>query len=259
MKGPSTKLGNSGARIIANRLKSMSGGKVLDVATGDGDFIRTLMQTLKECDSFVGIDFSKKEIEAARKNLNDAAEFIEMNAEKIEFEDNCFDTVCIANSLHHLDNIDLVLSEMKRVLNPEGHFIVQEMFCDGEQTEAQKYDILSHNLDADIDSLLGGPQKRTFTRKKIKDIIRRLGLREVEVIESSRYVKCLFCDERIKCEDPKNEDITNIEINEIDENLDRLRNHQDYNRIQEVAEKIKSRIKEIGTASASILFITGKK
>ncbi len=259
MKHRSTNLEDSGAKNIENRLRRISGGKVLDVATGDGNFIRTLRQTLRGYDSFVGIDLSKKEIAAARKNPIEAVEFVEMNAENLEFEERSFDTVCTANSLHHLENIGLVLSEMRRVLRPKGHFIVQEMFCDADQTEAQLSDVLSHNFDADIDSLLGVHHSWTFTRKEIRDFVGGLGLREVEVFESSRYVNCLFCDEWERCEDPKNEDTVGQTINEIDENLERLEKHQDYQKFQEEAERIKSRIRRNGAASASILFFIGKK
>ena len=260
MISPKTSLDSSNARNIANRLESISGGKVLDVATGNGDFIRTLMKTLKDYDSFTGIDISQKDLESARKNFeNQATKFIEMNAEKMEFENDYFNTVCIANSLHHLNKIDLVLSEMKRVLKSEGYFIVQESFCDGEQTEAQKSEILSHHLDTEIDSLLGIPHKKTFTSQKIKDIISSIGLREVEVFESSRDVKCLFCDQWVKCEDPKNEDIVNFSIKGINESLNRLKNLKAFKKFQEKADKIKERIMKFGLASASILFFIGKK
>jgi SAM-dependent methyltransferase len=255
----SINLEDSGVKIISDRLKRISGGRVLDVATGDGGFIRTLRQTLRDYDSFVGIDSSKKEIAAARESPIEAVEFVEMNAENLEFEDCSFDTVCTANSLHHLENMGLVLSEMRRTLKPDGYFIVQEMFCDADQTESQLSDVLSHNFDADIDSLLGVHHSWTFTRREIRDIVGGLGLREVEVFESSRYVNCLFCDEWEKCENPKNEDIVDYAINEIDENLERLGKHQDYNKFQVEAERIKSRIRRKGAAPASILFFIGKK
>jgi hypothetical protein len=40
----------SGASVIASRLRSLSGGRVLDVATGSGGFIRVLLKTLKDCE-----------------------------------------------------------------------------------------------------------------------------------------------------------------------------------------------------------------
>ena len=73
-------LANSGAKEIKNRLAKISGGKVLDVATESGDFINTLMKTLKDYDSFVGIDISAKELESAIKEFKDKpVKFIEMN------------------------------------------------------------------------------------------------------------------------------------------------------------------------------------
>ncbi|MFX0069002.1 MAG: class I SAM-dependent methyltransferase [Candidatus Hodarchaeota archaeon] len=256
----STELHSSGARSIAHRLKSISAGNVLDVATGNGDFILTLMKTLKDYDSFIGIDTSDKELEAARKNLkNRPAKFIRMNAEKIDFEGDYFDTVCIANSLHHLVNPNLVLSEMKRVLKSDGYFIVQEMFCDGEQTKAQKTDIASHGLGAEIDSLFGIPHRRTFTKRRIADVVKKLELEKVEVFESSRYIKCLFCDQWKKCQDPKDRDMVNYALTEIDRDLERLENHQAQRRFKEKAERIREKIAKFGSTPASILFFIGKK
>ena len=67
-------LASSSASKIARRLRSVSGGKILDVATASGDFIDTLINTLKDYDSFVGIDHcaspdSKKAMESAEKRF----------------------------------------------------------------------------------------------------------------------------------------------------------------------------------------------
>jgi SAM-dependent methyltransferase len=255
----STSLENSGARKIGDRLRELSGGRVLDVATGDGDFIRTLGQALMDYDSFTGIDVSEEQIERARENETKGVSFIAMNAEDLEFPDNSFDTVCIASSLHHLVDVKRVLSEMRRVLRPGGNLIVQEMFCDGGQTEAQLSDILSHNLDADIDQALGATHRRTFTRGEILGLIDGSGFKNLEVLESSRYVKCLFCEDRRRCDDPLDEGIMGFAINEIEGNLERIRDHPDYGKFRAEADDIISRIKRTGSSSASILFIIGEK
>ena len=256
-------LATSGAMRIGKKLRSISGGKVLDVATADGGFIDTLMKALKDYDSFVGIDNSKKEVESAKKRFErQPVEIMEMNAEALEFENGSFDTVCISFSLHHLDKIHKVLAEMKRVLKSGGYFVIQEMYCDGEQTEAQKTDILQHYWDAEIDSLLGVTHNKTFTKQKIKDVVDNLKLKEVEVFESTHYVKCLFCEEKFECEDPKNEKAINQSIEEIDDALDRLKNHPDLRtrtRLEEEGEKLKERIRKFGSAPASHLFFVGKK
>jgi len=54
------RLATSGAVKIRSRLSSISGGKVLDVATGSGDFIDTLMKVLKNYDYFVGVDIQER-------------------------------------------------------------------------------------------------------------------------------------------------------------------------------------------------------
>ncbi|MFX1255252.1 MAG: class I SAM-dependent methyltransferase [Promethearchaeota archaeon] len=259
----------SGALEIANRLKTISGGKVLDVCTDTGDFIHTLMKTLKDYEFFVGIDISKKGLETAKKQFEDQpVEIIEMNAETLEFESGSFDTVCLSHALHHLEKIDTVLSEMKRVLKSEGCFILQECYCNGKQTEAQKAEILQHHWHSEIDSLRGISHNKTLTKEKIKELAANLELKELAIFDSTHYVKCLFCERKFECEDPKNETTVNFCIKEVDDDLDRLKEHRDweklkehpkYKQLKEESEYIKERIREVGSASASILFVIGKK
>ena len=73
MRRPSTSLNDLNAGTIVDSLKEISGGRVLDVATGDGDFISLLKKTLGDYDSFIGIDVSGKEIDAAKNNVGEAA------------------------------------------------------------------------------------------------------------------------------------------------------------------------------------------
>ncbi|TET31150.1 MAG: class I SAM-dependent methyltransferase [Candidatus Heimdallarchaeota archaeon] len=250
----------SGAVEIAKILKTISGGNVLDVASGDGDFIAMLIDALKDYESFTGIDSNKKEMEKAKKNLVGKSVKIHlMNAEKLRFDNNKFDFVSIANSLHHLENMNEVLAEMKRVLKPGGYFIIQEMFCDGNQTEAQKTDITSHTLGAEIDNMLGIYNQKTYTKKTIMGIIEELNLREFQVYESSRYVKCLFCSDNQQCEDPLNENLINFAINELEENIAQVKESSEYDRLVERKEIIKQNIMKYGSAPASILFCIGRK
>lgn len=257
------RLASSGARKIQRRLKSISAGKVLDVATGDGDFIHTLMKTLKDYRSFVGIDTSEKQVKAARKRLQrQRVEIMQMNGAALKFENGCFNTVCISHSLHHLDRVDKVLAEMKRVLKPGGLFIIQEVYRDGEQTEAQKTDILVHHWQAKIDSLLGVTHNQTFTKQKITDTVASLRLKESEIFESACYVKCLFCKQKFECDDPNNETIINRSIEEIEDNIRRLEEHPDLKMnisLREEGEKLKERIRNFGSAPASHLFYIGRK
>ena len=83
---------------------------------------------------------------AFRKTFKDrkGIDFVKMDAQEMTFADASFDTVCIANSLHHVADLRRVLAEMARVLRPKGRFIVAEMYCDG-QTDPQMTHVLLHH------------------------------------------------------------------------------------------------------------------
>jgi SAM-dependent methyltransferase len=263
-----TGLASSNAGKIARRLAEISAGRVLDVGTGRGGFIDTLIKTLKAYDSFVGIDYcpsdeSKKEMESARKRFEGkAVQFLQMNAESLQFGDESFDTVCISHSLHHLANIDRVMTEMKRVLKKGGNLILQECYCDGEQTEAQKADELEHGWEARIDSLLGITHNKTLTRQQIRDIARGLRLSQTEIFDSTHPLDCLSCRRKYECEDPKNQATFHESVKDIDDAIKRIENHPDVQarmRLIEEGQKIKEVIARFGTSPASYLFVIGKK
>ena len=261
-------LASSNAGKIAQKLRAISAGRVLDVGTGSGGFISTLIKTLKAYDSFVGIDYypsdeSKRDMESGQKRFEGKpVQFLQMNAEHMEFEDESFDTVCISHSLHHLASIDKVMTEMKRVLKKGGNFILQECYCDGEQKEAQKVDELEHAWEAQIDSLLGITHNRTLTRQQIRDIARGLRLTEIEIFDSTHLVNCLFCEKKHQCEDPRNQATFHDSVKDIDNAIKRIENHPDLEartRLIQEAETIKEAIAKSGSSPASYLFVSGKK
>ena len=253
-------LASSGAIEISEKLKVISGGKILDIASGDGDSIQFLINFLKDYEFAIGIDIDEKEIEKAQDRWKDnPITFEKMEGEKLNFLDNSFDLVNIANSLHHMQYLNKTLSEMKRVLKKGGSFLIQEMFCDGNQTEAQKCDIATHEFGAEIDRFIGIYHRDVFTKDEILNILSQIGLDDLEILESSRYPKCLKCPEMYDCEDPKNPEIINSTLEEIDKVLEKVKEHKEYAEFREKAETIKQDIKKHGMSSASILFCIGKK
>ena len=260
-------LASSSAGKIAKRLRLVSGGRILDVATAGGGFIDTLMKTLREYDSFVGIDYcasasSREQMESAKKRFEGKpVRFFEMNAENLKFEDESFDTVCTSHSLHHLANVTRVLTEMRRVLKCGGNFILQEVYCDGDQTAAQKADELEHEWEARVDTLLGVTHNKTFTKQWIMDIATNLKLRELEVFDSTHPVDCLFCKRKYECENPKNQATLRDSIKDIDDAINRIATYPDVQireRLKEEGEQIKKVIEKSGSAPASYLFIIGR-
>ncbi|MDO8055516.1 MAG: methyltransferase domain-containing protein [Candidatus Hermodarchaeota archaeon] len=251
---------SSGAKEIADRLAKIEGGRVLDVCTGKGKFIETLMKTLKAFDSFFGVDIDADDLAAAREKIpGDIAQFMEMDAERLEFADASFDTVAIAFSLHHLPDVHKVLAEMKRVLKPGGHFIVEEMYQDGEQSEAQHTGILEHHWTAKVDRLLGIHHNETLTQTQILLMLDALQFSNLEAMYASRNVQCLFCAERFECEDPTSEAIIAGFIKGVDKTLQQLTPEKRPPEIVAEAEQLKSLAQETVYADASLIFAIGRK
>ena len=253
-------LRESGAIEVREKLGTISGGDILDVGTEDGDFINTLMKTLKGYKSFVGIDISTDDLKKAREKLKDApVVLMEMNAEMMSFPDNHFDTVCISYSIHHLENIEDVLAEMHRVLKPGGNFIIQELYSDGKQTEAQRLDRDVHNLNVKIDTILGIPHFEALTRQRLKDLVNKVGLSAVEIYDSSWSIKCLFCEDAPNCENPLRKENIDFVTKEIDADLARIIDHPSYDELRKEGESIKERVKVTGSSAASVMYFFGKK
>ena len=255
-----SELRESGAIEVKKKFETISGGAVLDVGTNDGDFIKVLMKVLRDYDSFTGIDISEEYVKKGEKEFKDDPVKLQvMNAEEMTFQDNQFDTVCISYTIHHLVHIEPVLSEMYRVLKPDGCFIIQEMYSDGKQTKAQSVDMSLHHLNVKIDTLLGIPHFASLTRQKLRNLITNLGLNDIEVYESSWSIKCLFCDDANKCQDPMRAEHIEFLLKELDEDMDRIRKHPSYDKLQEEAELIKEQVKIYGSSAASLMYLFGKK
>ncbi|WP_125152207.1 MerR family transcriptional regulator [Clostridium rectalis] len=98
---------------------------VLELGCGDATF---WVKNLKYIPKDLGIvltDYSQGMLKDAKNNLENKAgkfKFKVVNAENIPYEDNKFDIVIANHMLYHVDNVDKALSEIKRVLKPEGRF-----------------------------------------------------------------------------------------------------------------------------------------
>ena len=103
---------------LRQSLKSMSGlkngAKVLELGCGAGQFIREIKKIRPELNCF-GCDISQHAI-AIAKQANDGVVY-DLSAEnKSVYEDNFFDAVLIYDVLEHVENPNLILSEVNRVL-----------------------------------------------------------------------------------------------------------------------------------------------
>ena len=80
--------------------------KLLDVGCGNGFFTFYFDKVCDTC----GVDFSEKMLA-----LNPVEKKMLMDAKDLKFKDDSFDVVFCHALLHHVEDIDRVVSEMKRV------------------------------------------------------------------------------------------------------------------------------------------------
>jgi ubiquinone/menaquinone biosynthesis C-methylase UbiE len=95
-------------------------GETLEIAIGSG---LNLPYYTQEVTRAVGVDLSLGMLDEARKrarSIGREIELIQMNAEKLAFEDNSFDTVGISLSLCTIPQPMVTMEEIARVCRPDG-------------------------------------------------------------------------------------------------------------------------------------------
>ena len=169
--------------VFKHSLGTVCAGNLLDIATGEGGFIRLLTSFLKEYRSITGIDNNGYALATACSAFDqDDIRFVQMDAQKLGFAKDSFDCVNVSASLHHLADIPTVLAEMKRVLKPGGRLVVSEMHCNG-VTEQQDLAVQLHHLKAEVDAALGIPHHKTFSRQELVDYFEALDLQNIRCFD----------------------------------------------------------------------------
>ena len=102
---------------------------VLDVATGTADLAIALAKS--NPDKIIGIDISNGMLEVgrkkiAKKGLTQLITLEQADSEDLPFADNHFDAITVAFGVRNFENLEKGLSEMLRVLKPNGKLLVLE-------------------------------------------------------------------------------------------------------------------------------------
>lgn len=112
-----------------NMLKDIKPQRILDLASGTGDFaIESLRLNPKE---IIGMDISEGMLEVGREKMkkNGYDNVISMrlgDSEDLPFEDNYFDALTVGFGVRNYENLEKGLAEMLRVVRPGGKLIILE-------------------------------------------------------------------------------------------------------------------------------------
>ncbi|OYQ43704.1 bifunctional demethylmenaquinone methyltransferase/2-methoxy-6-polyprenyl-1,4-benzoquinol methylase UbiE [Flavobacterium aurantiibacter] len=122
---------------------------ILDVATGTGDL--ALMFKNSGAEKIVGLDLSPGMLEIGRKKvisegLTSLIDMVVGDSEQLPFEDNTFDAITVSFGIRNFEDLELGLSEIRRVLRPGGIFVILETSVPTKFPYKQGYKIYTQTL-----------------------------------------------------------------------------------------------------------------
>jgi demethylmenaquinone methyltransferase/2-methoxy-6-polyprenyl-1,4-benzoquinol methylase len=111
--------------IVANKQPDT----ILDIATGTGDLAINLTKT--NATKIIGLDISEGMLDVgrqkiAKRKLEHTIEMVIGDSENLQFDDNSFDAITVAFGIRNFENLEKGLSEILRVLKPNGVFVILE-------------------------------------------------------------------------------------------------------------------------------------
>lgn len=111
-------------------LKADQPKRILDIATGTGDFALEAASSLSP-EEVIGVDISEGMLEVGRKKVikQGKEKIVQLrsgDSEDLQFEDNYFDSLIVAFGVRNFENLEKGLSEMLRVVRPGGKLVIVE-------------------------------------------------------------------------------------------------------------------------------------
>lgn len=138
--------------------------RTLDVGIGDGR-----VAALVDTRYLTGVDVSQVALDRAKTRLPEAdLELVEPDHE-LPFADNVFDLVVCIETLEHVRDVQLLLSEMRRVLRPGGRLALTT-------PSTSRWRILFRGIEHPF-----SPHLRAFTRRSLRRTLEVMGFQVVEL------------------------------------------------------------------------------
>lgn len=109
--------------VVCNLIESANPKNILDVGCASGWFLSQIAQRFPKA-KCIGIDVYKNAIQYGKKRYP-SLKFMVADAHSLPFPDDSFDVIVCTEVLEHVLKPEQVISEIKRVLRPNGIAIVE--------------------------------------------------------------------------------------------------------------------------------------
>jgi demethylmenaquinone methyltransferase/2-methoxy-6-polyprenyl-1,4-benzoquinol methylase len=147
------------------------GSDALDVCCGTGDLALELRRRIGPDGRVVGCDFSEPMLDLARRKSGDEGlpvEFGWADALELPYGDGSFDAVTIGFGARNLADLERGISEMTRVLRPEGRLVILEITRPQRQPLAGFYSLWFDRLVPVLGTLAGDPEAYSYLPDSVR-------------------------------------------------------------------------------------------
>ena len=171
-------------RRLAAALAVRTGDRVLDAACGTGDL--AIADLKAGAGKVTGLDFSAKMLERARVK-NTTIEWLQGDMLALPFADETFDAATVGFGVRNVEDLELGLRELRRVLRPGGRLAILEI-TQPRGAARQFYSLWFDRIVPLLGKVLPGGDAYTYlpasvkrfpTAERLADMLREAGFTDV--------------------------------------------------------------------------------
>ncbi len=142
--------------------------QVLDVACGTGDFLIAVLKA-SPTSRVIGLDFSEEMLTLARRKV-DKAVFVHGDVMALPFDAGRFDAVTVGFGLRNFVDMPKALSEMARVLKPDGCLIILEATRPGTRLKQGLFNAYQKSVAPLVGWLTGHPGAYSYLMRSMQSM-----------------------------------------------------------------------------------------
>ena len=135
---------NNVNKELINSLEIKSNQKIVDLGCGSGGITNLILEKLSRSNSnnfsIIAVDSSELSLKEAKNNLKTISDsilsFVQSRYEEFSSKlKEKVDLVVLCNAIHYLDDKELVIKDVMKILKPNGKFAFNSSFFDGAHPE----------------------------------------------------------------------------------------------------------------------------
>lgn len=179
---------------VVDMVAATNPDSIMDIATGTGDLVIQMAQKTS-ASRLIGLDISSGMLEVGKikvkkEELDNRIEMVLGDSEDLPFEDNSIDAVTVSYGVRNFEDLEKGLSEIRRVLKPQGILVILETSVPTKFPFKQGYYVFSKLVVPTIGKLFskdkiayGYLQKSASTfpyGDRFNNILKKVGFNNVE-------------------------------------------------------------------------------